>query len=119
MAFSLALAMDKEEIIVIISSLSSLTIEQMFNTPISTVAICREILSMVFWGTSRVLPILNISLLVQFGSDSARARLSGASRYIYIIATGYESNAGATFVFYAQEKGTMTITVTPVLEEDT
>ena len=34
LAFSVALAMDKEEIIVIISPLSSLTIEQMVNTPI-------------------------------------------------------------------------------------
>ena len=39
--------MDKEEIIVIISPLSSLTIEQMVNTPISTVAICRETFSRV------------------------------------------------------------------------
>ena len=31
-------------------------------------------------------------LIGAFGGDSARARLSGASRYIYIIATGYESN---------------------------
>ena len=30
-------------------------------------------------------------LIGTIGSDSARARLSGASRYIYIIATGYES----------------------------
>ena len=30
-------------------------------------------------------------LIGTFGGDSARARLSGASRYIYIIATGYES----------------------------
>ena len=40
--------MDKEEIIVIISPLSSLMIEQMVNTPISTMAICRKILSRVF-----------------------------------------------------------------------
>ena len=64
LAFSLASVMDKKEIIVIISPLSSLMIEQMDNAPISTVAICREILSRVFWGTSRVLSILNISLLV-------------------------------------------------------
>ena len=40
--------MDKEEIIVITSPLSSLMIEQMDNALISTVAICREILSRVF-----------------------------------------------------------------------
>ena len=33
-------------------------------------------------------------LIGTFGGDSARARLSGASRYIYIIATGYESSVG-------------------------
>ena len=49
LAFSLALVMDKEEIIVfMISPLSSLMIEQMDNAPISTVAICREILTRVF-----------------------------------------------------------------------
>ena len=48
LAFSLALVMDKEEIIVFISPLSSIMIEQMDNAPISTVAICREILSRVF-----------------------------------------------------------------------
>ena len=49
LAFSLALmVMDKEEIIVFISPLSSLMIEQMDNAPISTVAICREILTRVF-----------------------------------------------------------------------
>ena len=30
-------------------------------------------------------------LIGTIGSDSARARLSGASRYIFTIATGYES----------------------------
>ena len=30
-------------------------------------------------------------LIGTFGGDSARARLSGASRYIFTIATGYES----------------------------
>ena len=48
LAFSLAFVMDKEEIIVIISPLSSLMIEQMVNIPISAVAICRKILSRVF-----------------------------------------------------------------------
>ena len=48
LAFSLASVMDREEIIVIISPLSSLMIEQMDNAPISTVAICREILTRVF-----------------------------------------------------------------------
>ena len=48
LAFSLASVMDREEIIVIISPLSSLMIEQMDNALISTVAICREILSRVF-----------------------------------------------------------------------
>ena len=48
LAFSLVLVMDKEEIIVFISLLSSLMIEQMDNAPISTVAICREILTRVF-----------------------------------------------------------------------
>ena len=46
--FSLASVMDKEEIFDIISPLSSLMIEQMDNAPISTVAICREILTRVF-----------------------------------------------------------------------
>ena len=46
--FSLASVMDKEEIVDIISLLSSLMIEQMDNALISTVAICREILSRVF-----------------------------------------------------------------------
>ena len=46
--FSLASVMDKEEIVDIISPLSSLMIEQMDNAPISTVAICREILTRVF-----------------------------------------------------------------------
>ena len=46
--FSLELVIDKEEIVDIISSLSSLMIEQMDNALISTVAICREILSGVF-----------------------------------------------------------------------
>ena len=40
--------MDKEEIIVFISPLSSLMIEQMVTIPISAVAICRKILSRVF-----------------------------------------------------------------------
>ena len=40
--------MDIEEIIVFISPLSSLMIEQMDNALISTVAICREILTRVF-----------------------------------------------------------------------
>ena len=31
-------------------------------------------------------------LIGTIGSDSARARLSGASRYIFTIATGYESS---------------------------
>ena len=31
-------------------------------------------------------------LIGTIGSDSASARLSGASRYIYTIATGYESS---------------------------
>ena len=35
-------------------------------------------------------------LIGTFGGDSARARLSGASRYIYIIATGYESKSYLT-----------------------
>ena len=48
LAFSLASVMDREEIIVIISPLSSLMIEQMDNAPISTVAICCEILTRVF-----------------------------------------------------------------------
>ena len=48
LAFSLASVMDREEIIVIISPLSSPMIEQMDNALISTVAICREILSRVF-----------------------------------------------------------------------
>ena len=47
LAFSLASVMNKEEIIVIVSPLSSLMIEQMENAPISTVAICRETFSRV------------------------------------------------------------------------
>ena len=34
-------------------------------------------------------------LIGTIGSDSARARLSGASRYIFTIATGYESSSKA------------------------
>ena len=39
-------------------------------------------------------------LIGTIGSDSARARLSGASRYIYIIATGYESSQRACHQLY-------------------
>ena len=45
--FSLTSVMDKEEIVDIISPLSSLMIEQMDNAPISTVAICRKTFSRV------------------------------------------------------------------------
>ena len=42
LAFSLASVLNKEDIIIIISPLSSLMIEQMENAPISTIAICSE-----------------------------------------------------------------------------
>ena len=42
-------------------------------------------------------------LIGTFGGDSARARLSGASRYIYIIATGYESRSYIIFLKVIQD----------------
>ena len=47
LAFSLVSVMNKDDIIIIVSPLSSLMIEQMENAPISTVAICRETFSRV------------------------------------------------------------------------
>ena len=45
LAFSLASVMDKDDVTIIVSPLSSLMIEQMENAPISTIAICSETLS--------------------------------------------------------------------------
>ena len=45
LAFSLVSVMNKDDIIIIVSPLSSLMIEQMKNAPISTIAICSETLA--------------------------------------------------------------------------
>ena len=45
LAFTMASVMNKDDIIIIVSPLSSLMIEQMENAPISTIAICRETIS--------------------------------------------------------------------------
>ena len=50
-------------------------------------------------------------LIGTFGGDSARARLSGASRYIYIIATGYESTSHPWTVIQSRLKNTKDRTV--------
>ena len=43
-------------------------------------------------------------LIGTIGSDSASARLSGASRYIFTIATGYESTTFYEYVQHVTQK---------------
>ena len=75
--------MDKEEIVDFISPLSSLIIEQMDNTHFHC--------GYMPWDLIKGPSSFKHFLIGTIGSDSASARLSGASRYIYTIATGYES----------------------------